>query len=665
MLIGQQIGPFTIERELGSGAMGTVYMARFQKGEDKVLPVALKVVALGLLGNEGAMARFERESAILKQLRHPHIVRLLATGTYKKTPFIAMEYVDGEALDRVLARRGRLGWEEVVTYGKHLCLALQHAHEKGIIHRDLKPSNLMVTKDGVLKLTDFGIAKDQDVTALTGMNSTIGTAAYMSPEQCKGDRNLTAKSDLYSLGVVFFELLTGRKPFTADTTVDMFLKHVHEKPPRVGKLIQDLPPKFEALILQLLEKDKEQRPLDAAWVGRMLAEIEEDATARKSAGLEAANARKIDRPRGAEAAPITEEDREAARALKGKTKKKKKAKAVPLLQQKWLHAAAILAALGGLATGAYLLMRPPSADALYAPVERLAAQKGRGEATPDARIEAAIAYLKPHGDTPGERTDTAAALFRAGWVEKREGVFTNRFRKTNLRDNPGDGDDGDAYAATMAAIKAEKDGQLPVAAEYWTKVRGRFPAEAKLPFTFDDEPLNKARWGWVAEKRLKDIEAARKLLPELNKKIAEHRRFELPTPFEKDNLESLAVRALRLDAFGDKEKAARWWDAAVAQAEKEPDLNVWFLLASQQRAAIPKGAADGGLAERQKLVSQKIAELGQAQTEAQAGSEAVKWIAVRAAARELVELYDDETDTAVVAAREKARSILTAAEGKR
>src|SRR6478736_2398083 len=231
MLVGQTIGTgpyrFTIEQELGSGAMGTVYRAKFDR-DGKIHSVALKIVALGLLGNEGAMARFEREANILKQLKHPHIVRLYATGAYRKTPFIAMEFIDGEALDRVLARRGRLGWEEVVAYGKQLCEALQYAHEKGIIHRDLKPSNLMITREGILKLTDFGIAKDTDVTALTGQNSTIGTAAYMSPEQCRGDRNLSAKSDLYSLGVVLYELITGQKPFTAETTVEMFLKHVNE-----------------------------------------------------------------------------------------------------------------------------------------------------------------------------------------------------------------------------------------------------------------------------------------------------------------------------------------------------------------------------------------------------------------------------------------------------
>src|SRR5262245_48355333 len=128
MLIGQTIGSgpyrFEVESELGCGAMGTVYKATFFK-DNKTAAVALKIIALGLVGNEGAMARFEREANILKQLRHPHIVKLYATSTYRRTPFIAMEFIDGEALDRVLARRGRLSWEEVVAYAKQLCEARQ------------------------------------------------------------------------------------------------------------------------------------------------------------------------------------------------------------------------------------------------------------------------------------------------------------------------------------------------------------------------------------------------------------------------------------------------------------------------------------------------------------------------------------------------------------
>jgi serine/threonine-protein kinase len=276
MQFGQNIGPFQIESEIGSGVLGTVYLAKHTRSDGSVVPVALKVIALGLTGNDAAMARFQREGDVLKQLKHPNIVRLIATGRHRMTPFIAMEYVDGEALNRVLARRGRLTWQEAAGYGKQLCAALQHAHEHGIIHRDIKPANLMVTKDGTLKLTDFGIAKDTDMSGLTGANSTIGTAAYMSPEQCKGEHELTAKSDLYSVGLVLFELVTGRKPFTADNTVEMFIKHVNEKPPRPSQIVTNLPSRFERLILQLLEKDKGARPADAATVGKALDDLAGD-----------------------------------------------------------------------------------------------------------------------------------------------------------------------------------------------------------------------------------------------------------------------------------------------------------------------------------------------------------------------------------------------------
>ncbi len=221
---GQKVGPFQIENEIGSGAMGQVYLARYIKNGQKV---AIKVMAAGLR-NATAQARFQREAEVLQQLNHPNIVRFYVVSEFEGAPYYAMEFVEGEPLDSLLERRGKLPWDDVVEIGKQICAALQHAHQQGIIHRDLKPSNLMIMKDGTVKLTDFGIAKDLDVAQLTATNNTVGTAAYMSPEQCRGERNLTHKSDLYSLGVVLYELLVGAKPFEAETTMDLFLRMSRE-----------------------------------------------------------------------------------------------------------------------------------------------------------------------------------------------------------------------------------------------------------------------------------------------------------------------------------------------------------------------------------------------------------------------------------------------------
>src|SRR5205814_134755 len=152
--------------------------------------------------------------------------------------------------------------------------ALAHAHAQGIIHRDLKPSNLMLDKaTGVLKLTDFGIAKDTDQTGLTSANSTVGTAAYMSPEQCRGERELTPKSDIYSIGIVFYEMLTGRKPFFAENAMDMFIQHVQGMFERPSHIILDIPVWLDNLVCQCLEKKPEHRPADAKTVGDALAEV--------------------------------------------------------------------------------------------------------------------------------------------------------------------------------------------------------------------------------------------------------------------------------------------------------------------------------------------------------------------------------------------------------
>jgi serine/threonine-protein kinase len=342
MMTGDRIGPFTIEQELGSGAMGTVYRAVYKDGT----VVALKLISFGLAGNETARLRFERESEILKQLKHPNIVRHFGASTTSKTPYFAMEFVEGESLDNVLARRLRFSWEEVVSVAKQVFAALQHAHERGIVHRDLKPSNLMRLEDGTVKLTDFGIAKDLDRTQLTGANCTVGTAAYMSPEQCRGETAITSKSDLYSMGVVMFELLTGRKPFTAENPIEMFRKHVDDPPPRPnwslkGTATGEIPIWFETIVLQLMEKKPEHRQLNAGVVAKALEEGMQSFYSGKSAAVDMVQAKAGERR--IQTNVIDETDREAARTLRGAMQKKKfKKKAKPLNKALFIVPGAVL-----------------------------------------------------------------------------------------------------------------------------------------------------------------------------------------------------------------------------------------------------------------------------------------------------------------------------------
>ncbi|HMO37254.1 MAG TPA: serine/threonine-protein kinase, partial [Gemmatales bacterium] len=363
MLIGQTIGPFKVEKELGSGAMGTVYRAIFKKENGQVKRVAIKVIAPGLGDNERIQLRFKRESDILKQLKHPNIVRLLATGKIQGRPYCAMEYIEGHALDHYLATHGRLHWEKVIEFGKQICASLQHAHDHGIIHRDLKPSNLMLDRHGNVKLTDFGIAKDSDMSGLTSANSTVGTAAYMSPEQCRGERDLTPKSDLYALGIVFYELLTGRKPFTAENAMDMFIQHVSGTFERPARLVMDIPPWLDTLVCQLMEKKPEHRPADARTVAQALDEVKERVESHKSLGAELAG--KVAR-RG------EGQDKELAdQIVAGKKIKKRKAKARAEFRKQLLAALGISTLLIGVILALVYALRGPSADSMLTAANKI------------------------------------------------------------------------------------------------------------------------------------------------------------------------------------------------------------------------------------------------------------------------------------------------------
>lgn len=277
---GDKLGSFTIGDTLGEGAMGVVFRAVH---EPTGKAAALKVISSELATKGNAAERFQREAEILKQFNHPNIVRFYAYGRYQKRTYLAMEFIPGRTLDRVLAKRETLPWEEVVDLGIQLAEALHYAHQKGVVHRDLKPSNLMITDGGVLKLTDFGIAKDLDATALTGTGRTLGTAAYMAPEQIRGTPAVSHKTDLYALGAVLYEMLTGRPPFQGKSAMILMHAHLSEPAPRVSGKVPDVPKLLDDLVHKLLAKEPTDRPWDAADVSHRLSEIKKKAAEGKLA----------------------------------------------------------------------------------------------------------------------------------------------------------------------------------------------------------------------------------------------------------------------------------------------------------------------------------------------------------------------------------------------
>src|SRR5579862_1521799 len=264
-----RVGPYLVEKKLGAGGMGTVYLAHHE-GTGK--QVAVKVLAPSLAREPGLVARFMREIDALEKLKNPHVVELFDHGVDGDVYYYAMEYVDGETLTMRLRRTRRIPWREVVELSIQICVALKAAHDAGIIHRDLKPSNLLLTPDGDIKLTDFGVAQVFAGSKLTVTGGIIGTAEYMSPEQGQG-RRITKRSDLYSLGAVMYVMLTGRPPFSGKTTLDVIHKHKYSQFDRPRLILPELPYWVDEVVCQLMEKDPEKRFADAYVVNRKLQEI--------------------------------------------------------------------------------------------------------------------------------------------------------------------------------------------------------------------------------------------------------------------------------------------------------------------------------------------------------------------------------------------------------
>jgi serine/threonine protein kinase len=247
-------------RLLGQGGMATVELAHDTELDR---PVALKRLAENLAANDEFKQRFLREARLAARLSHPNIVAVYDVGEDEGRPFIVMEYVEGEPLSDLLQRRRRFEPTEAVALGQQACAGLEHAHEAGLVHRDIKPQNLLIMTDGTLKIADFGIARSVDGTQLTEVGTVLGTAAYLAPEQAAGE-SVSAAADVYALGAVLYELLTGRPPYEADNLAELFVKQTEGSIVPLRELAPAAPAELEDAVMHALARAPEYRPESAA-----------------------------------------------------------------------------------------------------------------------------------------------------------------------------------------------------------------------------------------------------------------------------------------------------------------------------------------------------------------------------------------------------------------
>src|SRR5438093_868480 len=269
-------GRYRLDAQIGTGGMSTVY-----KAFDTVLerPVAIKLMHREFADHSDQLERFRREARAVAQLNHPHIVTVIDAGEDESTPYIVFEYVEGETLKERIRRCGRLAIPEAIAYAVEIARALGAAHERGIVHRDIKPQNVLIDAEGSAKVTDFGIARTLADEGLTADGRVLGTTDYVSPEQALG-HVVTGQSDIYSLGIALFEMLTGDVPFRGESQVAVAMRHVREELPDVQRLRPEVSASLAAVVDRATAKDLQRRYLDASSLVADLEDVLAVETAR-------------------------------------------------------------------------------------------------------------------------------------------------------------------------------------------------------------------------------------------------------------------------------------------------------------------------------------------------------------------------------------------------
>lgn len=267
--IGKKLdGRYELLELIGVGGMADIYRARDIQ-EDRI--VAVKILKTEFAGSDEFLRRFRNESKAIALLSHPNIVKIYDVGFTDKVQFIVMEYVDGITLTDYIEQQGVLKWRDALHFTVQVLKALQHAHDRGIVHRDVKSSNIMLLRDGTIKVMDFGIARFNRENNKTVSEKTIGSVHYISPEQARGDIT-DERSDIYSVGVALYEMLTGKKPFDGDTPVAIALKHMQSVPKKPSEINETIPEGIEQIVLKAMQKDPAARYQTA---GEMINDLEE------------------------------------------------------------------------------------------------------------------------------------------------------------------------------------------------------------------------------------------------------------------------------------------------------------------------------------------------------------------------------------------------------
>lgn len=267
--VGKRLdGRYEIQEIIGVGGMAVVYKA-YDSIDDRV--VAIKILKDELLNNEEFRRRFKNESKAIAVLSHPNIVKVYDVSFGDRLQYIVMEYIDGITLKEYIEQQKVIRWKEAVHFVEQVLRALQHAHDKGIVHRDIKPQNIMLLQDGTIMVTDFGIARFSRSDYRTITDKAIGSVHYVSPEQARGDVT-DEKTDIYSVGVLLYEMLTGRLPFEADSAVSVAIMQLQNEPSRLRELNPDIPEGLEQITLKAMQKEPARRYQSAA---EMLTDMEE------------------------------------------------------------------------------------------------------------------------------------------------------------------------------------------------------------------------------------------------------------------------------------------------------------------------------------------------------------------------------------------------------